>query len=291
MKMIEEVNSVLEMTQDWDSNWNEALIYLSHKNNWSEIQKMEFLYKEELYLRSKLESVLSNMVESIHSESLYENVKYIFTKVDLGIRSLVIEELLELHKSWVINNFLDEDIFKKEFDSLFNSLNQEVIKYNFMAMSKEIHILASISNGNTSPVLSTVLCNMLELIQYDLIELFKNALFKNDEVSLYPSCKKSLREIQIFSNKNATFTRVVTWRGGELHLDFKTGEVKLGHCFDKCDVEYDDYSFKVDNDVNKSESVIFDELESKRFELINTWFEIDGQTKLSIDYSDQETDL
>ena len=128
--------------------------------------------------------MLDYIAESSRSEGLYENVKFIFTDLELGIRSLVIDELIALHKAWVIDKFLDEDIFKKEFDSLFNTLNQEVIKKHFMMLSKEIHLLISIINTPMSPVSSIVLSNLVELIQGDLVHLFRKALFDTNEVTL-----------------------------------------------------------------------------------------------------------
>ena len=64
MKFIQEIKSVLDMTQDWDSNWNEALLYQSEEKNWSEKQKIEFLYKEELKLRKTLESLFAEIVNN-----------------------------------------------------------------------------------------------------------------------------------------------------------------------------------------------------------------------------------
>ena len=36
MNLIQEINSVLDMTEDWDSNWNEVLLHQSEENNWTE---------------------------------------------------------------------------------------------------------------------------------------------------------------------------------------------------------------------------------------------------------------
>lgn len=85
MKFIQEIKSALDKTQDWDSNWDEVLLYQSEKHNWSEKQEIEFLYKEELNLRKILESLLNDIVDNSHSEELYENVKFFFTDVELGI--------------------------------------------------------------------------------------------------------------------------------------------------------------------------------------------------------------
>lgn len=291
MKFIQEIKSVQDMIQDWDSNWNEALLYQSEEKNWSEKQKIEFLYKEELKLRKTLESLFAEIVNNSHSEELFENVKFIFTDVELGIRSLAIDQLIDLHKQWVIDNFLDEDIFNKEFDSLFKTLNKEIINKHFMVLQEEICILVSLCNSKSSRVLSSLRPKLLELINLDLVEFFKNALFETEEFTLHPLNKKTLKEIQVLKKGNSQFTRIVTWRSGELHLDLKTGEIKLGHCFEKCDVEYDQECFENEEDLNSAEGDILDELNSKGFELVDSWFEIDGVTKFAINCFDQGTDL
>lgn len=297
MKNIQDINTVLDMAQNWDSNWNEILLYQSEENDWSEIQKIEFLHIKELELRRNIESVLNSIAINKSSAELFDNVRLIMTDDKLGIQTLVFEELVYMHRSWVIENYLDEDIFNKEFNSLFEIIGEDTIIKKFSVLSEEINLLVSLVNCRTSKIfhgsnlIQNITLEIIEHIKLDLVALLKQALFETDEISLHQEEKKSLKEVHLFKDGDTVFTRVVTWRNGELLLDLKTGEVRLGFCFDKCNVEYDQDRFEIKDDIQKSESDIFDELESKGFEVIDSWFEIDGRTKLSIDCSDQEIDL
>lgn len=297
MKNTQDINTVLDIAQDWDSNWNEVLLYQSKENDWSEIQKIEFLHIKELELRRNIESVLNSITMNKSSAELFDNVRLIMTDDKLGIQTLVFEELVYMHRSWVIENYLDEDIFNKEFNSLFEIIGEDTIIKKFSVLSEEINLLVSLVNCRTSKIfhgsnlIENITLEIIEHIKLDLVALLKQALFETDEISLHPVEKKSLKEVHLFEDGDTAFTRVVTWRNGELLLDLKTGEVRLGFCFDKCNVEYDQDRFEIKNDIQKSETDIFDELESKGFEVIDSWFEIDGRTMLSIDCSDQEIDL
>ena len=107
MKNIQDIDTVLDMAQDWDSNWDEVLLYESEENNWSEIQKIQFLHNQELDLRRNMETVLNSIAMNNSSVELFDNVKLIITYDKLGIQNLVFDIIYELKEMEIsCNGFL-----------------------------------------------------------------------------------------------------------------------------------------------------------------------------------------
>ncbi|URQ86308.1 hypothetical protein J8Z28_17605 [Pseudoalteromonas sp. SCSIO 43088] len=185
MGINKKVNFLLEIPKGWDTKRNQVLLYEPKKNDSSKTQENQFLYKQKFAVREEMELFLSSMSDSDADIKLYENVKFIFTNNQVGLRTLVFDELVYMYRAWVVENYLDEDIFNKEFDSLFSIIGKDKIIKHFLVMSEEINLVISILNFKPSKFfkgsdhLNNLLHEIIESIKYDLVILLKRALLEN----------------------------------------------------------------------------------------------------------------
>jgi hypothetical protein len=71
MYTIENIISVINRLEDWDSNYDEILLYKSDKNKWNSTQEIEFLYRQELYFRRCLQSLIYSITDKKEKNNDY----------------------------------------------------------------------------------------------------------------------------------------------------------------------------------------------------------------------------
>ena len=71
--LIREIDSYLDLVQDWESNWDEHLVYMSSCENWNREQESKYLTSKELELRRLGEELLTTILIRLSEETKIES--------------------------------------------------------------------------------------------------------------------------------------------------------------------------------------------------------------------------
>lgn len=72
--LIREIDSYLDRVQDWDSNWDEHLLYKSSLENWDTEQEFIYLQSQERKLRRLGEELLTTILIRLSEETKRESL-------------------------------------------------------------------------------------------------------------------------------------------------------------------------------------------------------------------------
>lgn len=128
--LMEKIDSYLDRVEDWDSNWDEHILYMKSVENWDHDQELSYVLKQELKFRRRgeelLNTVLTQMSEITNSVRdqkfhyrLSEEDKSNLLSVDLDNYWINSDTCGLLHK---------EGLCDEKLRCIFDDLEDEVIQ-------------------------------------------------------------------------------------------------------------------------------------------------------------------
>ena len=125
-----EINSYLDHVQDWDSNLDEHVLYMSSLENWDNEQELNYLQKKELEYRRKGEEILNTILTELSGVTNYErNTKYHYRLSEDDKSNLL---SVDLDRYWVNSDTFarlhEEGLCDYKLVCIFDDLEHEVVQ-------------------------------------------------------------------------------------------------------------------------------------------------------------------
>lgn len=128
--LVGEIDSYLDRVQDWESNLDEHILYMSSLENWDHEQELGYILKQELEFRRQGEELLYTVLTQLSEITNYERAKKYHYRLSENDKSNLLS--VDLDRHWVNSDTFsllhEEGLCDDKLRCIFDDLEHEVVQ-------------------------------------------------------------------------------------------------------------------------------------------------------------------